>query len=231
MRADVPDGHPARIECEDLVVQAGQSGLALADQLRLKGPVTITRGAHIDGPQVSLHPLGARAVADVRAAGPPARRMPEMLGQLRAQRGLDHPSRQQGQQAPRARDLLRRQALQRVLKRRFGQQTREAINRLLRTLSPRSLVSLSFPIRDGLDGHRCPSRPQGPNRSPRPHTLHRTDPPRNAGETVVIGVIDDHTRLAYCELHASENGANVAATLGERSDGSPSRAAAPSKRS
>ncbi len=39
---------------------------------------------------------------------------------------------------------------------------------------------------------------------------HKT---RNAGETVVIGVIDDHTRLAYCELHASENGANVAATL------------------
>jgi transposase InsO family protein len=36
---------------------------------------------------------------------------------------------------------------------------------------------------------------------------------RNAGETVVIGVIDDHTRLAYCELHSSENGANVAATL------------------
>src|SRR4051812_12517535 len=27
-----------------------------------------------------------------------------------------------------------------------------------------------------VDGYRCPSRPQGPNRSPRPHTLHRTDP-------------------------------------------------------
>jgi hypothetical protein len=33
------------------------------------------------------------------------------------------------------------------------------------------------------------------------------------GKTVVIGVIDDHTRLAYCELHAAENALNVSATL------------------
>jgi transposase InsO family protein len=33
------------------------------------------------------------------------------------------------------------------------------------------------------------------------------------GETVVIGVIDDHTRLAYCELHSAENAINAAATL------------------
>jgi transposase InsO family protein len=39
---------------------------------------------------------------------------------------------------------------------------------------------------------------------------HKT---RRAGETVVIGVIDDHTRLAYCELHAAENGPAAAATL------------------
>jgi transposase InsO family protein len=32
------------------------------------------------------------------------------------------------------------------------------------------------------------------------------------GETVVIGVIDDHTRLAYCELHSAENAENVTAT-------------------
>jgi transposase InsO family protein len=36
---------------------------------------------------------------------------------------------------------------------------------------------------------------------------------RDAGKTVVIGVVDDHTRLAYCELHAAENAKNVAATL------------------
>lgn len=36
---------------------------------------------------------------------------------------------------------------------------------------------------------------------------------RGAGKTVVIGVVDDHTRLAYCELHAAENADNVAACL------------------
>jgi transposase InsO family protein len=36
---------------------------------------------------------------------------------------------------------------------------------------------------------------------------------RRAGKTVVIGVIDDHTRLAYCELHSAENAINVSATL------------------
>jgi transposase InsO family protein len=36
---------------------------------------------------------------------------------------------------------------------------------------------------------------------------------RGAGKTVVIGVIDDHTRLAYCELHSAENAANVSACL------------------
>ena len=39
---------------------------------------------------------------------------------------------------------------------------------------------------------------------------HKT---RKAGKTVVIGVIDDHSRLAYCELHSAENAINVSATL------------------
>jgi transposase InsO family protein len=36
---------------------------------------------------------------------------------------------------------------------------------------------------------------------------------RDLGKTVVIGVEDDHTRLAYCELHSAENAINVSATL------------------
>jgi transposase InsO family protein/transposase-like protein len=36
---------------------------------------------------------------------------------------------------------------------------------------------------------------------------------RNAGKVKVIGVIDDHTRLAYCELHTAENAQAVSATL------------------
>jgi hypothetical protein len=39
---------------------------------------------------------------------------------------------------------------------------------------------------------------------------HRT---RNAGKLKVIGVIDDHTHLAYCELHPAENAQAVSATL------------------
>jgi transposase InsO family protein len=39
---------------------------------------------------------------------------------------------------------------------------------------------------------------------------HKT---RDAGETVVVGVIDDHTRLTYCELHSSETAPTVTATL------------------
>lgn len=39
---------------------------------------------------------------------------------------------------------------------------------------------------------------------------HKT---RRAGKTVVIGVIDDHSRLAYCELHSAENAINVSVTL------------------
>ena len=36
---------------------------------------------------------------------------------------------------------------------------------------------------------------------------------RNAGKVKVIGVIDDHTRLTYCELHTAENAQAVCATL------------------
>jgi transposase InsO family protein len=39
---------------------------------------------------------------------------------------------------------------------------------------------------------------------------HKT---RGAGKIKVIGIIDDHTRLVYCEIHAAENAIAVAATL------------------
>jgi transposase InsO family protein len=44
---------------------------------------------------------------------------------------------------------------------------------------------------------------------------HKT---RQAGKTVVIGVLDDHTRLAYCELHSDETAATVTATLRRAAD-------------
>lgn len=36
---------------------------------------------------------------------------------------------------------------------------------------------------------------------------------RNAGKVKVIGVIDDHTRLVYCEIHSGETAKTVSATL------------------
>ena len=39
---------------------------------------------------------------------------------------------------------------------------------------------------------------------------HKT---RHAGKVKIVGVIDDHTRLAYCEIHAAEDAAAVSATL------------------
>ncbi|MGZ6623915.1 MAG: IS481 family transposase, partial [Solirubrobacteraceae bacterium] len=39
---------------------------------------------------------------------------------------------------------------------------------------------------------------------------HRT---RNAGKVKVIGVIDDHSRLVYAEIHSAENAKTVSATL------------------
>ena len=45
---------------------------------------------------------------------------------------------------------------------------------------------------------------------------HRT---RGAGSTYVISVIDDHSRLAYSELHGSETAATVTATLGAQRPG------------
>jgi transposase InsO family protein len=39
---------------------------------------------------------------------------------------------------------------------------------------------------------------------------HKT---RNAGKVKIVGVIDDRTRLAYCEIHTAENAKAVSATL------------------
>src|SRR3954468_24532333 len=39
---------------------------------------------------------------------------------------------------------------------------------------------------------------------------HKT---RNAGQVKIVGVIDDHTRLAYCEIHPAETAITVSATL------------------
>ena len=57
-----------------------------------------------------------------------------MLGQLRAQGGLDHPAGQPGEQAARASDLLRLKARQGLLELLPRQQAREPVDDLLRQL-------------------------------------------------------------------------------------------------
>src|SRR3954447_16426438 len=104
--------------------------------------------------------------------------MAEMLGPLRTQRRLHHAAGELAQQPTRPGDVIGLKALQGVLERLGRQQLGEPVDRRLRrTLRLLgALRRISLRIRDGLDGHWCPSRPQGPNRSPRPHTLHRTEP-------------------------------------------------------
>ncbi len=41
-------------------------------------------------------------------------------------------------------------------------------------------------------------------------SAHRT---RQGGKIKAIGVVDDHARLAYCEIHAAETAHNVSVTL------------------
>jgi hypothetical protein len=104
--ADVADGHPAGVEPEDLVVQAGQPRLSLGQDLRRKAAVAVARRLDLDGPQVGLDGLGGRAVANVGALRPPTGRMTQVLGHLRLQRRLDNPAGQLAEQPARARELL-----------------------------------------------------------------------------------------------------------------------------
>jgi hypothetical protein len=137
VRGDIPDAHTAGVEVEHPVVEPGQLGLALLDQLRLERAGAVARGAHGHGPEVGPQRLGRVPVAVV--AGAARRRLPrrvaQVLGQLGAQRRLQHPAGELAHQPTRPSDLLRPQSLQRILERVVGQQAREPIPDLLnRTL-------------------------------------------------------------------------------------------------
>src|SRR3954452_11418427 len=148
---DVTDAHAAGIEPEDPVIQARQPGLALAHELGLETAVAITRGANRDGPELGLDRLAPGAVADVRALRHAARRVAQMLGQLRPQRRLDHAPGELGQQPAGPGDLIGLKALQRVLQRLGRQHPGEPVdNGIRRTLSaPGALRRISPRIRDG----------------------------------------------------------------------------------
>ena len=171
MRRDVAHRHAAGVEREDLLVQARQSRLALADQPRLERRRAIARRAHLDRPQLALHCLGRVPVTEVAGAarGRLPRRVAEVLGQLGAQRGLDHTAGELRDQPARTGDLIGLKALQRVLQSVGGQQPLQPLARVIDgTLGPHRARRVTL-TRDFLLGrHGCLSRPRRADRSPDP---------------------------------------------------------------
>jgi hypothetical protein len=83
--------HPAGVERQHLVVEAGETPLVFGDQARLKTPLAVARDIQRDRPVVSEHGFGTGpiAVVGVRLGFRPAGRISQMMGQLAAQRALD----------------------------------------------------------------------------------------------------------------------------------------------
>ena len=108
VRLDVARRQPARVEREDLVVEALEAPLALADDLRLEAAVAVPRRLDPDRPVLGRKRLRGRAVAGV--AGPAGRLLvrlvAEMLGQLGLHRPLHQPLGQLREQPAGPDDLL-----------------------------------------------------------------------------------------------------------------------------
>ena len=65
---DLAHRHAARVKAQDLVVEAVEPGLALADQLRLEAAGPVARDRNLDLPVLGQYRLRTRAVAAVAAA-------------------------------------------------------------------------------------------------------------------------------------------------------------------
>src|SRR5216683_7434670 len=93
---DLPCRHAARVQGQDLVVEAMPARLPLGHQLRLEARLPVPRHLDLHRPEVALQPLAARPVAAVAALAA-FRRVPfvaQMRRQLRTQRPLHHRLRQ-----------------------------------------------------------------------------------------------------------------------------------------
>ena len=86
-RLNLAHGEPARIERDDLVVEAGEAALVFADQPRLERAVPVARHRERQRAVIGQHRLPARPIAMIgRVLGlGPTRRIAEMVGQLGAQ--------------------------------------------------------------------------------------------------------------------------------------------------
>jgi len=108
VRADVAHRQAARIQRQDLVVEADEPPLALLDDPGLEAPVTVARRVERDLAVLGDQRLRRRPVPSVPG---PARRLlvrlePEMVGQLDLHRPLHQPLRQLREQPAGPSDLL-----------------------------------------------------------------------------------------------------------------------------
>jgi Transposase IS116/IS110/IS902 family len=180
---DVPDRHAAGVEVKHPLVETGQAGLALLDQLGLEAALAVARGPDPDRAELGPDRLRGRPVTDVRGAagGRLPGRVAQVAAQLGSEGGLDHPAGELGQEPAGTSDLLRLKALERALEHLRGQQTRKTINDLIRQLRAPSRIRF-------LRGHqRCPlpaptpwslaASPSGLHGSrPRPQTVVSVTP-------------------------------------------------------
>ena len=204
MGADVADGHAAGVEAEDLVVQAGQPRLALGHDWGSKLPVAVARRLDLDRPQIGLQRLGASRRcgrwgpaagrrADgrgARSARPPAR--PQRPGRRAGRASPPGPESSSGlkprtasSSAPSGSSSARRSTTscggccQRSApspRAPLGLHGAHGDGSLLRA-ARRARRRAASPLRAQRLDDRDPAA-QHRDRSPRPHTLHRTDPPR-----------------------------------------------------
>ena len=91
----------ARGQRQHDLIDPVQSALALGDDHRLERPITVSGHLDLDGPDLREHRLHASPVAHVLRDRGSAVLMPEMLSQLRVQRGLEHVLRELAEQASR----------------------------------------------------------------------------------------------------------------------------------
>ncbi len=77
---DLADRHPTGIEADHPVIKPDPTGLALADDLRLKRALAIPRGADPQRPLIGQDRLARPPIA--RVAGAAGRRLPDLIAQM-----------------------------------------------------------------------------------------------------------------------------------------------------
>jgi hypothetical protein len=168
VRLDVAGRHPARVEGEDLVVEALEAPLPLAHKLRLEAALAVTRRPHLDRAVLGRERLRRRAVAGV--AGPAGwllvRLVAEIGGQLRRQGALHQPRRQLREHAAGPDDLL--------LGPRAGKQlidhlVRQLLAKLERELDRRRTAGRLLRSPSGLAPHPAGATSHGPDLRLRRH--------------------------------------------------------------